>query len=48
MYGTVARIRIKAGQKKAVGAVLGEWNKDRRPKAEGALPGAVVQAGQET
>ena len=43
MYGTVARIKIKAGQEKAVVAVLDEWNKERRPKVKGALAGLLYK-----
>lgn len=37
MYGTVAHVRPKQGQEKAVVAALEEWDATRRPKVKGAI-----------
>lgn len=43
MYGTVARMRVKAGQEKALTAMMDVWNKERRPKVKGAKGTYVYQ-----
>ena len=42
MYGTVARMRVKAGQRHALLNIMEEWNRERRPKVEGAQTGYVL------
>ncbi len=37
MYGTVARLRIKAGHEKAIIDGQRQWEKERRPKVKGAI-----------
>ena len=37
MYGTVARIRPKAGSEKALIAMMDEWRKSRKAKVKGAV-----------
>jgi len=36
MYGTIARIRPKGGDAAALGPLLEEWNRVRRPEVPGA------------
>ncbi|MBI4199805.1 MAG: hypothetical protein HY535_04975 [Chloroflexi bacterium] len=43
MYGTVARIRPKPGQEKAIVALQEEWSKTRKPKAKGAIAGYLYK-----
>ena len=42
MYGTVARMRIKPGQKQALLGIVGGWNRERRPKVKGAQTGYIL------
>lgn len=35
MYGTVARLRVKPGQEKALIASMKKWNLERQPKVKG-------------
>lgn len=37
MYGTIARIRPKAGSEKALIAMMDEWRKSRKAKVKGAI-----------
>ena len=37
MYGTIFRMRPKSGQGQSVIDVFHEWNKERKPKAKGAI-----------
>lgn len=39
MYGTVDRIKAKAGQDKALVAFMDDWEKTRGPKARGTIAG---------
>ncbi|MBI2936330.1 MAG: antibiotic biosynthesis monooxygenase [Chloroflexi bacterium] len=43
MFGTVARIRPKAGQEKALVALLQEWQRTRKPKVKGAIGGYLFK-----
>lgn len=42
MYGTVARMRVKPGQKQALLGIVQEWNRERRPKVKGAQTGYIL------
>lgn len=37
MFGTVARLRPKAGQEQAVLGIMREWERERKPKVKGAI-----------
>jgi quinol monooxygenase YgiN len=43
MYGTVARMKPKPGQEKAIAALLDEWQKTRGNKVKGALAGYLYK-----
>lgn len=43
MYGTVAHIRPKVGQEQAVITVMNDWQRERKPKAKGAIAGYLYQ-----
>ena len=43
MYGTVARVKAKAGQEKGMVALMDEWNKTRGPKVKGAVAGYLYK-----
>lgn len=43
MYGTVARVRVKPGQEKALLALMDEWWRARRPKVKGAITGYLYK-----
>ena len=43
MYGTVANIRVKAGQTDALRSLMQEWNTERKPKIRGAVTGYLFQ-----
>lgn len=43
MYGTVAHMRVKAGQQDDLVKLIGEWNAERRPKISGAVSGYMVK-----
>jgi quinol monooxygenase YgiN len=43
MYGTVANIRVKAGHEDGLKQLLVEWNSERVPKVNGAMPGYLFQ-----
>lgn len=43
MYGTVARIRPKAGSEKALLAMMDEWRKSRKAKVKGAIASYVYK-----
>lgn len=43
MFGTVAHIRPKAGQEKALVALLQEWQRTRKPKVKGAIGGYLFK-----
>ena len=43
MYGTVARIRPKPGQEKALLAQMEEWKRTRQPKVKGAVASYVYK-----
>jgi quinol monooxygenase YgiN len=36
MYGTMARLRPKDGQREELRRLIGEWNRERRPTVRGA------------
>ena len=42
MYGTVARMRVKAGQRQALLNIMEEWNRERRPKVKGAQTSYIL------
>ena len=37
MYGTIFRMRVKPGQEEAVRQEMGRWDRERAPKAKGAV-----------
>lgn len=39
MYGTVARIKPKAGQEQALIDLMNQWEKESRPATKGAIAG---------
>ena len=43
MYGTIARLRLRVGQEKALIAEMAEWNKTRKPKVKGVLAGYLFK-----
>ncbi|MBI4234430.1 MAG: hypothetical protein HY686_08320 [Chloroflexi bacterium] len=43
MYGTVAHLRPKAGQERAMLALMQEWDRDRKPKVKGAVASYVFK-----
>ncbi len=43
MYGTIYRIRPKAGKEQDVVRMLEEWDRERRPKVKGALGGYMYK-----
>ena len=43
MYGTVAHMKVKAGHGDDLRALIQEWNRDRKPKVEGAVGGYVFE-----
>ena len=43
MYGTVFRMRPKAGQEQAVVSLFDEWNRDYQPDFEGSLAGYLYK-----
>lgn len=43
MYGTIARVRPKAGQEKAMMALMDEWRKSRKAKVKGAIASYVYK-----
>jgi quinol monooxygenase YgiN len=43
IYGTIARIRVKAGQSQKVIDLLLEWDRDRGAKVKGALGGYILR-----
>ena len=43
MYGTVAHMRVKAGQQADLIKLIGEWNAERAPKISGAVSGYMVR-----
>ena len=43
MYGTVAHIRVKAGQGEAVLATMEKWNREMSPKVEGDRGGYLFR-----
>jgi quinol monooxygenase YgiN len=47
MYGTIARIRIQAGREEEALALLREWERERRPRAEGAQDGYLFRPDRE-
>ena len=42
MYGTVARMHIKAGKRQAFLDLMEEWNRERKPKVKGARAGYTL------
>jgi quinol monooxygenase YgiN len=43
MYGTVAHVRLKQGQEKALLELMDEWNRDYRPNVKGGLASYVYK-----
>ena len=43
MYGTVANIRVKAGQEQALIAEMERWSKERAPKVKGVVGGYIFR-----
>lgn len=43
MYGTVAQVRLKPGQEKAMLELVEEWDRDYRPNVKGALASYVYK-----
>ncbi|MBI1884740.1 MAG: hypothetical protein HYS09_00190 [Chloroflexi bacterium] len=43
MYGSVFRIKPKAGKEQDVIRMMEEWNRERRPKVRGALGGYLYK-----
>ncbi len=43
MYGTIARMRPKAGHEQEVQSLMDEWNRERRPKVQGAVGGYMLR-----
>ena len=43
MYGTVARMRPKAGQEQALIALMNDWQRERKPKVKGAVAGYLYK-----
>lgn len=43
MYGTVAHIKPKAWQEKALASLMDEWNRSRGQKAKGAIAGYLYK-----
>jgi quinol monooxygenase YgiN len=43
MYGTVARMRPKAGHEQALIDFSREWNRERKPKVKGAVGAYVLR-----
>ncbi len=41
MYGTIAKIRVKAGQESQLVALIEDWWKNRAPKVKGARSSSV-------
>lgn len=43
MYGTIFRMKIKAGQEQKVVDLFQEWERDRKPNTKGAIGGLVMK-----
>ena len=43
MYGTMFRMRAKAGQEQAVVDLFNGWERERKPKVKGALTGFLMK-----
>lgn len=43
MYGTVAHLRVKAGEQQSVVDLMDEWNREQRSKAPGARGGGLYR-----
>ncbi len=43
MYGTVAHLKVKAKQDKALAALMDEWNKTRGSKVKGSIAGYLYK-----
>ena len=43
MYGTVAHIRVKAGEDDALIALMEQWNTERKPKVPGVVAGYMFK-----
>jgi len=43
MYGSIFRIKIKAGQEQNVLDMFGQWEKDRKPKGKGVVTSFVLR-----
>ena len=43
MYGSIFRMKVKPGKEQAVVDSFKRWDKERRPKAKGALAGFVLK-----
>ena len=43
MYGTVARLKARIGQEKALVALMDDWDKSRGPKVKGAMAGYLYK-----
>jgi len=43
MFGTIFRMRPKAGQEQAIISLFEEWERERRPKVKGAEGGYLVK-----
>src|SRR5438094_10510101 len=44
MYGTIARMRPKAGHEQEVLDLMEQWNRERKPNVRGAVGGYNAQA----
>ena len=43
MYGTIARLRPKAGHEEQVLSLMDQWNRERRPTVQGAAGGYMLR-----
>lgn len=43
MYGTIARLRPKAGSEPALMALMQDWGRDRKPNVHGAIGGYLLR-----
>ncbi len=42
MYGTIARLRAKPGQREELRRLMSEWNRERKPSVRGARESYVL------
>ena len=43
MYGTIARMRPKAGHEQEVLNLMEQWNRERKPSVQGAVGGYMLR-----